>query len=54
MERKKTIYKKTINVNANLAETQAKLEELSNLLEKANSIIEELAETGLKVELKIE
>lgn len=53
MERKKTIYKKTINVNANLAETQAKLEELSNLLEKANSIIEELAETGLKVELEI-
>lgn len=54
MERKKNIYKKTINVNANLAETQAKLEELNNLLEKANSIIEELAETGLKVELKIE
>lgn len=53
MERKKTIYKKTINVNANLAETQAKLEELSSLLEKANSIIEELAETGLKVELEI-
>ena len=53
MERKKTIYKKTINVNANLAETQAKLEELSNLLEKANSIIEELAEMGLKVELEI-
>lgn len=53
MERKKTIYKKTINVNANLKETQAKLEELSNLLEKANSIIEELAEKGLKVELEI-
>lgn len=56
MERKKTLYKKTINinVNANLAETQTKLVELNNLLEKANSIIEELAETGLKVELKIE
>lgn len=53
MERKKTIYKKTINVSANLAETQEKLEELSTLLEKANSIIEELAETGLKVELEI-
>lgn len=53
MERKKNIYKKTINISVNLAETQAKLEELSNLLEKANSIIEELAETGLKVELEI-
>ena len=54
MKRKKTMDKKTIKVSTNLSETQAKLEELGNLIEKANSVIKELAETGLKVELKIE
>lgn len=46
----------TIEVNAvsNIKEVEKKLTELSELINKANSVIKELAETGLKVELKIE
>ena len=46
----------TIEVNAvsNIKEVEKKLTELSELINKANYVIKELAETGLKVELKIE
>lgn len=50
---KKEIIKK-VNVVTNTSEVEKKLVELSELINKANSVIEELAETGLKVELKIE
>lgn len=50
---KKEIIKE-VNVVSNINEIEKKLTELSELIKKANSIIEELAETGLKVELEIQ
>ena len=44
---------KSIKVATNIVETRKKVEELADLINKANSIIEDLAETGLKVELEI-
>jgi hypothetical protein len=44
---------KTLKIDSNIEEIQMRVEELANLINKANSIIEELAETGLKVKLKI-
>lgn len=44
---------KSIKIVSNIAETRKKVEELADLINKANSVIEELAETGLKVELEI-
>lgn len=49
---KKEIIKK-VNAVTNINEVEKNLSKLSELIKKANSIIEELAETGLKVELEI-
>lgn len=49
---KKAIIKR-VSVVTNTSEVEKKLVELSELINKANSVIEELAETGLKVELEI-
>lgn len=49
---KKEIIKE-VNVVSNINEIEKKLTELSELIKKANSTIEELAEIGLKVELEI-
>lgn len=49
---KKEIIKE-VNVVSNINEIEKKLTELSELIKKANSQIEELAEIGLKVELEI-
>ncbi len=44
---------KTLKIDSNIEEIQKRVEELADLINKANSIIEELAETELKVKLKI-
>lgn len=44
---------KEVNAVTNIKEVETRFAELSGLIKKANSIIEELAETGLKVELEI-
>lgn len=44
---------KTLKIESNIEEIQKRVEELADLINKANSIIEELAETELKVKLKI-
>ena len=55
-ERKRVIKKeivKEVNAVTNINEVETKVVELSGLIKKANSQIEELAEIGLKVELEI-
>ena len=44
---------KTLKIDSNIEEIQKRVEELADLINKANSIIEELVETELKVKLKI-
>jgi prefoldin subunit 5 len=44
---------KTLKIDSNIEEIKKRVEELADLINKANSIIEELAETELKVKLKI-
>lgn len=44
---------KTLKIDSNIEEIRKRVEELADLINKANSIIEELAETELKVKLKI-
>lgn len=44
---------KTLKIDSNIKEIQKRVEEMADLINKANSIIEELAETELKVKLKI-
>nr|DAS63443.1 MAG TPA: hypothetical protein [Caudoviricetes sp.] len=44
---------KILKIDSNIEEIQKRVEELADLINKANSIIEELAETELKVKLKI-
>lgn len=44
---------KTLKIDSNIEEIQKRVEELADLINKANSIIEELAEIELKVKLKI-
>lgn len=51
MIRKKMI--KEVNVTTNTNEIEEKVTELSELIKKFNSITEELAEVGLKIELEI-
>lgn len=50
---KKEIVKK-VNAVSNINEVEKTVAELSELIKKANSTIEELAEMRLKVELEIE
>lgn len=45
---------KSIKIVSNIAETRKKVEELADLINKANSVIEELAKKGLEVELEVE
>lgn len=45
---------KSIKIVANIEETRKKVEELADLINKANSIIEELAKKGLEVKLEVE
>lgn len=45
---------KSIKVATNIVETRKKVEELADLINKANSIIEELAKKGLEVKLEVE
>lgn len=44
---------KEVNVITNTNEIEEKVTELSELIKKFNSITEELAEVGLKIELEI-
>lgn len=44
---------KSIKIVSNIEETRKKVEELADLINKANSIIEELADKGIKVEITI-
>lgn len=45
---------KSIKIVSNMEETLKKIEELAILINKANSIIEELAKKGLEVKLEVE
>lgn len=45
---------KTLKIDSNIEEIQMRVEELADLINKANSIIEELAKKGLEVKLEIE
>lgn len=44
---------KTVKIDSNIEEMQKRVEELADLINKANSIIKELADKGLKVEIMI-
>ena len=45
---------KSIKIVSNIEETRKKVEELADLINKANSIIEEMAKKGLEVKLEVE
>ena len=45
---------KTLKIDSNIEEIQMGVEELADLINKANSIIEELAKKGLEVKLEVE
>lgn len=45
---------KTLKIDSNIEEIQKRVEELADLINKANSIIEELAKKGLEVKLEVE
>lgn len=52
-EKAKKEIVKEVNAFSNINEVEKNVAELSGLIKKANSTIEELAEIGLKVELEI-